>query len=205
MKALELNYASASLGAINDQFLQRMYLAARGEVFTTASAASNIRDHFRIYFPTNQAVEKSIGGPDCGGTISLSKKHYDAPTFPRECLRNYDSTRHGMLSHNKLLFARGVKNNGKPFAWVYTGSANMSESAWGMQKVLKQTGKVGSLSIRNWECGVVVPVPEQKLASVESNEGGIPPMSVFEGTIEVPFVHPGEAYGDELPWFFMSG
>lgn len=135
----------------------------------------------------------------------MSKKYYDAPTFPRECLRNYDSTRRGMLSHNKLLFARGVKKNGKPFAWVYTGSANMSESAWGMQKVLKKTGKVGSLSIRNWECGVVVPVPEQKLVSAELGEGCIPPMSVFEGTIEVPVVHPGEAYGDEQPWFFMSG
>ncbi|KAF1918565.1 tyrosyl-DNA phosphodiesterase domain-containing protein [Ampelomyces quisqualis] len=205
VKVIEIDYASASLGAINDQFLQRMYLAARGEPFTAASTVSNVRDHFRVYFPTDKAVEKSIGGRDCGGTISLCKKYYDAPTFPRECLRNYDSTRRGMLSHNKLLFARGIKNNGKPFAWVYTGSANMSESAWGMQKVLKKTGQVGSLSIRNWECGVVVPVPKQKILSLDSSDGKIPPMSVFDGTIEVPFVHPGEAYGDEQPWLFMSG
>jgi len=204
VRDIELDYAASSLGAINDTFLQRIYLAARGESFTTKSVGSNIHKHFRIYFPTNEAVQKSIGGPDCAGIISLGRQFYNAATFPRDCLRNYDSTRRGMLSHNKLLFARGIRKDGKPFAWVYVGSANISESAWGGQKVLK-SGQMGSLNIRNWECGVVIPVPSEKLADLKLADGKVPPMSVFEGTIEVPFVYPGEAYGNKQPWFFKPG
>jgi hypothetical protein len=105
-----------------------------------------------------------------------------------------------MLSHNKLLFVRGIKNDGKAFAWVYVGSANVSESAWGAQKVLK-SGELGSVNVRNWECGVVVPVAEEKMEGWKGSNGEVPPMSVFEGTVEVPFV-PGKGYGDDEPWFF---
>jgi hypothetical protein len=204
--AIELDYASASLGAINDNFLQRIYLAACGEHFNNPSTVTKARDHFRVYFPTNDTVQESIGGPDCGGIISLTKKYYNATTFPRECLRNYDSTRRRMLSHNKLLFARGVKNNGKPFAWVYVGSANMSESAWGFQRVLK-SGQMGSLSIRNWECGVIMPVPMERIADMSLPDGEVPPMTVFEGTIEVPFACPDQSYGeygDVQPWYRLG-
>lgn len=110
-----------------------------------------------------------------------------------------------MLSHNKLLFARGRKKDGKLFAWVYVGSANLSESAWGGQKVLKN-GSMGSLNIRNWECGVVVPVPEDSLAGLGVDGGDqVAPMSVFEGTVEVPFRYPGEGYQGQQPWFFQPG
>jgi hypothetical protein len=204
VKAIELDYASASLGAINDTFLQRLYLAARGEAFTTVSAAANAREHFRIYFPTDEAVKNSIGGPDSGGIISLTRQYYNAETFPRDCMRNYDSTRRGMLSHNKLLFARGIKKSGEAFAWVYVGSANLSESAWGGQKVLK-SGQMGSLNIRNWECGVVMPVANARITDLKLGAGEIPPMEVFAGTVEVPFVHPGQRYGDQQPWFFRVG
>jgi hypothetical protein len=202
---IELDYAASSLGAVNDNLLSRIYLAACGKPFTTTTAAvPKVRDHIRIYFPTNETVQKSEGGPDCAGIISLTRQYYNASTFPKECLRDYDSTRRGMLSHNKLLFARGRKKDGKAFAWVYVGSANISESAWGGQKVLK-SGKMGSLNIRNWECGVVMPVPDEKLQGLELGIGEVPPMSVFEGTIEIPFHFPGKEYGGRQPWFFRSG
>ncbi|CAO2651771.1 Nn.00g000540.m01.CDS01 [Neocucurbitaria sp. VM-36] len=204
VKEAELDYAASSLGAINDTLLQRLYLAACGEPFTADTKSSNVRNHIRIYFPTNETVEKSIGGPDCGGIISLTKQHYYASTFPKECLRDYDSTRRGMLSHNKLLFVRGRKKDGKAFAWVYIGSANISESAWGGQKVLK-SGKMGSLNIKNWECGVVMQVPDDKVAAVEMRDGTILSMNVFEGTIEVPFMCPGKSYEGRQPWFFRAG
>lgn len=103
-----------------------------------------------------------------------------------------------MLSHNKLLFARGVDANDEPFAWVYVGSANVSEAAWGGQKVGKGGG-LGGLNVRNWECGVVVRVVGQG-----EGERKVPDMSLFEDTIEVPFVVPGEEYGERGPWFFRE-
>ncbi|KAI4638687.1 hypothetical protein J4E93_009715 [Alternaria ventricosa] len=202
VERIELDYAASSLGSINDTFLSRIRLAACGKSFGTDTAPEpNLRDCFRIYFPTNDTVEKSMGGPDCAGIITLTRQAYNAPSFPRECMRDYDSMRRGMLSHNKLLFARGRKKNGKPFAWVYVGSANISESAWGGQKVLK-SGQMGSLNIRNWECGVVMPVPETKLQGLKQDD--VPPMSVFDGTIEVPFRVPADEYKGKQPWFFRS-
>ncbi|KAI4674861.1 uncharacterized protein J4E84_010302 [Alternaria hordeiaustralica] len=199
---IELDYAASSLGSINDAFLSRIRLAACGKSFGTDTATEpNVRDCFRIYFPTNDTVEKSMGGPDGAGIITLTRQTYNAPTFPKECMRDYDSMRRGMLSHNKLLFARGRGKNGKPFAWVYVGSANISESAWGGQKVLK-SGQMGSLNIRNWECGVVMPVPESELQGLKQDD--VPPMSVFDGTIEVPFRVPADEYKGKQPWFFRS-
>lgn len=205
VEQVELDYAASSLGAINDHLLSRIYLAACGKPFTPdTSTVPNIRDRIRIYFPTNETVKKSDGGPDCGGIISLTRQYYNAATFPRECLRNYESSRRGMLSHNKLLFVRGRKKDGNLFAWVYVGSANISESAWGSQKVLKN-GSMGALNIRNWECGVVVPVPDDRLTSLRLNSDEVAPMSVFQGTIEVPFRYPGEEYEGKQPWFFRPG
>ena len=202
---VELDYAASSLGAINDTFLSRIYLAACGRSFPEDNAAvPEVRNHIRMYFPTNETVEKSVGGPDCAGVISLKRQHYNASTFPRECLRDYDSTRRGMLSHNKLLFARGRKRGGRPFAWVYVGSANISESAWGGQKVLKG-GKTGALNVRNWECGVIVPVPDNKLEHLDLEDDAVPPMSVFDGTVELPFQLPGAKYEGRRPWFFSPG
>lgn len=204
VKHIELDYAASSLGAVNDTLLQRLHLAARGESFDNNTKIQDVRERTRIYFPSNDTVKKSFGGPDCGGIISLTRKYYNAPTFPRECLRDYDSTRRGMLSHNKLLFARGCHNDGRPFAWVYVGSANVSESAWGGQKVLK-SGQLGSLNIRNWECGIVMPVPPAAFGTSRLDGVEAPPMSVFEDTVEIPFRHPGARLDNKEPWFFMAG
>jgi hypothetical protein len=70
--------------------------------------------------------------------------------------------------------------------------------------VLK-SGKMGNLNIRNWECGIVVPIPDDKLEHLKLGEGEVPPMSVFEGTIEVPFRYPADKYEGKQPWFFRQG
>ncbi|KAF3049334.1 hypothetical protein E8E11_009741 [Didymella keratinophila] len=199
VKLIELDYTASSLGALDELFLKRIYCAAQGLPYSAMSKLTDPHDSIRIYYPAEDTVKSSIGGPDCAGVISLRKAHHDSPTFPLRCLRDYVSTRQGMLSHNKLLFARGQHVDGKPFAWVYVGSANMSESAWGVQKELK-SGKLGKLTLRNWECGVVVPVPSERMQGLKLGEREAPPMSVFEGTMEVPFQHPGEVYNGRKPW-----
>ena len=184
--------------------MKQVYLAACGRSpLSDAGKDINVLDRFRVYFPTKETVTNSTGGPDCGGIITLSRDFYNASTFPRQCLRDYQSTRPRLLSHNKLLFARGRKKDGTPIAWVYIGSANLTEAAWGMQKTLK-SGKEGSSLVRNWECGVVVPVPVENLKAADVPEGEIPPMSVFAGTVDVPFVYPGAEYGGREPWIFRS-
>jgi hypothetical protein len=87
--------------------------------------------------------------------------------------------------------------------------------------VKDKTTKQPKLNIRNWECGVVIPVVQATPASVSSKKevddrenavygrsgvfgAGPPSMKVFEGRVPVPMVVPGEEYGTERPWFYTE-
>jgi hypothetical protein len=187
---------------VKESFLKQLYAAASGRHSPDPKVPKDFLDKVSIYFPSSDTVETSNGGPDCGGIITLGGKDYNE-YFPKQCMREYKSTRTGVLSHNKILLVRGQKKNGKPLAWAYVGSANLSESAWGSQKILK-SGKEGKLNIRNWECGVVVPVPDEDLVDVDMQDGKLPPLDVFKNTLEIPWQRPGEQYGDKEPWFFRD-
>ncbi|KAI6789139.1 phospholipase D/nuclease [Hortaea werneckii] len=144
---------------------------------------SDVRKSLRIYFPTHETVTASSAG--AAGTICLNRKYFENLGFPRECFRDYISSRRGLLSHNKILFARGKRKIGsggaegegsvaaggdadgcRDVAWVYVGSANCSQSAWGNltvdRKSQKEKGGGGwKMNCRNWECGVLLPVPPE--------------------------------------------
>jgi hypothetical protein len=178
-KDLELDFAASSIGSLKEDYLRTFHAAARGEdlilAHSTASSKAKasffkkttdksrvddnvrIKDKLRIYFPTKNTVESSRAG--AAGTICLQRAWFEAATFPSEIFRDYVSTRPGMLSHSKIMCARGVSDNptadkiNSGVAWVYVGSANMSMSAWGT--VAKDSK--GKVSCRNWECGVLLP------------------------------------------------
>lgn len=186
---LEIDFAASSIGSLNDEQLEKFHAAARGidlverekanksqakanffkpatspKKSTISSPSTSIRDKLRIYFPTNGTVTSSRAG--AAGTICLNRDWYEKPTFPRQTFRDYKSTRSGLLSHNKILYARGKQTqkdgSKKDVAWAYVGSANMSESAWGKVSfdAKKKAWKIGC---RNWECGVLLPVSEAKI------------------------------------------
>jgi hypothetical protein len=167
---LHIDYAASSIGSLNDAFLKTIHNAARGEdatatpkslsgpapkPFQNTSSITNIRDLFRVYYPLHSTVTSSKAGS--AGTICLKSDWWRGPLFPRECFRDYVSKRPGVLSHNKLLYARGINANRQKVAWQYVGSANLSESAWGKLSWDKKK-KEWKLGCRNWECGVIIPV-----------------------------------------------
>jgi hypothetical protein len=176
---LYIDYAASSMGSLNDSFLTILHNAARGEdatatpkslsgpapkPFQNTISTTNIRDLFRIYYPLNSTVTSSQAGS--AGTICLKADWWRGPLFPRECFRDYRSKRSGVLSHNKILYARGVNDKGQKVAWRYVGSANLSESAWGKLSWDKKR-KEWKLGCRNWECGVIVPVDMEELTGDE--------------------------------------
>jgi hypothetical protein len=69
--------------------------------------------------------------------------------------------------------------------------------------------KKPKINCKNWECGVVLPVPARSAGQTLS---GIPPleeqvgMDVFEGTVPVPMKVPGNNLIESArePWFFME-
>lgn len=83
-------------------------------------------------------------------------------------------------------------------------------------KITKQP----KLNIRNWECGVVIPVMQARSSSMSSKEvddrenavhggsagfnAGRPGMEIFDGRVPVPMVVPGEEYGTKRPWFYAE-
>jgi hypothetical protein len=75
--------------------------------------------------------------------------------------------------------------------------------------VKDNTTKKAKINIRNWECGVVIPVPSSALPAETSTDAGARvadglDMSVFDGYIPVPVVIPGEEYQGRRPWFYSE-
>ena len=84
-------------------------------------------------------------------------------------------------------------------AWAYIGSANLSESAWGTLVTDQQTKQL-KLTCRNWECGVVVPVPEGSNGNGNGNGSGNDLAAIFQPTVPVPMEVPGREYEGRRPW-----
>lgn len=226
---LNIDFAASSMGSLKDEFLKNVHAAAKGEnMVERAEAATSkakssffqakksgpndhsIRDKVRLYFPTHDTVTSSTAGG--AGTICLNRKWFEDMTFPRRCFRDYISNRPGLLSHNKILYARGLRKAdaadgeestaGEKIAWAYVGSANMSESAWG-KLVYDRKEKKWKLNCKNWECGVLLPVSTDGVAT-EAGKDGVVGMEAFKDVVEPPFMYPGVEYEDREPWYFQE-
>jgi hypothetical protein len=170
-------------------------------------AAPSFPTYLRIYFPSTRTIARSLGGPTAAGTICFKRRSWEHAKFPRGVLRDCVAvpSRAGVLMHSKVMFVRfegEERKVGEHAGWVYVGSANASESAWGVVSEMgKGKGKKDFKTMcRNWECGIVVPVPVQ--------EGTMMGLEGFERVLPVPMVFPGESYEEnrELePWFFGKG
>ncbi|ETR97244.1 phospholipase D/nuclease [Trichoderma reesei RUT C-30] len=216
-------HCCASLGALNHEFIEAIYNACRGrdgiEDFKNKSGAASSRskaakkpdeaaskelqERFRIYFPTERTVAGSRGGRNAGGTICVQAKWWRSPTFPTELVRDVIA-RDRLLVHSKMIFVRRVGHDQttqqRP-GWAYVGSANLSESAWGRLSRDRST-KAIKMNCRNWECGVILPVPESKAVDMARAGGD---MAMFAGTVPVPMQVPGPAYASsDRPWFYTG-
>lgn len=125
---LHIDFVTSSVGSLNIDFLAKLYLAAQGDdgyteyqrqnpatrkarskagTAITNEATTNqkklhdeVRENFRIYFPTHDTVKSSKAG--FAGTICFQSKWYNSPAFPRQAMRDCKSTRAGLLMHNKV-------------------------------------------------------------------------------------------------------
>jgi len=211
-KDLQIDFTASSIGSLNDEYMRTMHAAARGKLNIGAKSSqlpsvpqTDIEDRFRVYYPTHETIKASKGGEDNGGTIWLSRNWFEGAKFPRSLFRDYQSVRRGLLSHNKIIYARGKKvtadGNERHIAWVYMGSSNMSESAWG-KVTFDRSRKEPKIGCRNWECGVLLPVSAEVLEKTSGAD--IPTMEVFKGLVDVPFKLPGEEYRGRDPWYYTE-
>ncbi|KAL8759091.1 MAG: hypothetical protein Q9184_003732 [Pyrenodesmia sp. 2 TL-2023] len=250
---LAIDYITSSVGSLNMDFLSTLYLAAQGDDgmkdYNWRNTAISKRDKtyaalqkqktdaqeklrkqveqgFRIYYPSQDTVKASKGGPQNGGTICFQRKWWESPTFPQDLMRDCRSRREGILMHNKIIYVHAqpttttTTSSPPPLqtpssppsnSWCYIGSANLSSSAWGNPLTRDRATKRPKLNCRNWECGVVVPLGHFAADSAggktevegQRTEG----LEGFEKAgVPVPIVWPGEDYEDgKRPWFGMGG
>lgn len=73
--------------------------------------------------------------------------------------------------------------------------------------VLDRTTAQPKLNCRNWECGVVIPIPEDPAAVDEnSSADGVQDLDrVFGDTVPVPMKLPAPEYGPgNKPWYYLE-
>lgn len=177
---VEIDIAASSIGALNDTQLETLQRAVRGrhiEAKSTSTAkgkqqqllyphdpmASPPSTGLRIVYPSIATVQNSKGGILAGGTLFCN--------FPSTTMHEYISRRGradrdgkgGPLSHSKIILVRSSSH-----AFVYVGSHNISQAAWG--KLERLVTKGIRCNANNWECGVVVPIRRLKAAKKEAIE-----------------------------------
>lgn len=73
--------------------------------------------------------------------------------------------------------------------------------------MVDRKSKAPKINLKNWECGVVIPVAARNVGATLSGalpEMGTPGFSVFQNTVPVPMETPGESMERKQPWFFME-
>ncbi|KAB8360945.1 hypothetical protein FH972_024677 [Carpinus fangiana] len=228
---MQVDYSASSIGSLTSDRAELMYRALKGTPATLPISAPSkkmasatdknnipIEDRFRVYYPSDDTVKASRGGPENGGTLFIADS-WNKPSFPIAMLRDGVSEREGLLSHSKIILVRTPRG-----AFAYTGSANFSQNAWGTI-TWDRTIKSPKLNCANWECGVLVRArkPDDEVEenidtesedgdlhgtskagkekSVDLDENGVVPMSAFKNILDVPFKVPGRHYSQGVePW-----
>lgn len=62
----------------------------------------NWKENMRVYYPSDETVRRSRGGPGNAGTICFSSKWWHNGKFPKSNMRDCVSVRQGLLMHNKV-------------------------------------------------------------------------------------------------------
>ncbi|KAJ7605912.1 tyrosyl-DNA phosphodiesterase-domain-containing protein [Roridomyces roridus] len=122
------------------------------------------RPKLKFVFPSYEDVANSngIGKSNLGSHINW-KDETPQLTRLRRIFHHYQSKDAGCLFHMKLILAlRAGQPNALPL-YMYIGSHNFSQSAWGNaveqkgERIQEKWGKLRIESMANTECGVVVP------------------------------------------------
>jgi Tyrosyl-DNA phosphodiesterase len=131
---IEVDFVTSSVGSLNEEFMRSIYVACQGDdglteyTLRTAktvparrvdgdgrelvqkNAGQSWRSHFRFYFPSQNTVDASNGGPGSAGTICFQQKWWEGTKFPRENMQDCVSVRAGLLMHNKVGWDPSVCN-----------------------------------------------------------------------------------------------
>jgi hypothetical protein len=171
---ISLGIVTSSLGSLNDQFLRSLYLIAQGdtglaeyslrvtkplpssvlnELEGRRRADENIshfwKDFFRFYYPSEETVKSSKGGPAYGGTICFNSRWWNGPKFPRSLILDCRSQRHGMLMHNKVNTVQACGSRG---SWLTVANLDLVRYLPECYQTDRAGYSLGERLGLRWEC-----------------------------------------------------
>ncbi len=207
--ALRLEVCAASVGNLSARWLDGFYDCALGRKYLEVAAAGgadcDVPD-LKLFFPTTGDVgAANEDARRAASNIGCHTRPWNrAPVAIKKIFHHYRSKDPGRLFHQKLIAAydpRGRSSSSAAAAapyYVYVGSANLSQSAWGAlepdKKGNEATCDLKLVKMTNYECGVVI---DGRLIT-DLLEAGTP--SWQEGI--VPYVQTTEPYDlrRDKPW-----
>ncbi|KAF8938401.1 tyrosyl-DNA phosphodiesterase-domain-containing protein [Dissophora ornata] len=233
---MEIEYQTSSLGKLNLRFLSEFHRASKGQP-VRARSRINVDERMpdiKIVFPTERHVQNSRLGELGAGTVCFQDQYWADPTYPRRVMHDFEcvGALRGSLMHSKIVLAKaipqpntiersasapgttaaGCEGGAKCAGWLYVGSANFTESAWGSVTSRKATAKSeGGLFIqmRNWEVGIVYVIETEEemeamadLARTQGTEHATDgSIQSFFGPLPVPYRRPLTPYtSSDRPW-----
>lgn len=193
-----LEVCAASIGNLTAKWLNGFNDCALGKsnINSDGSAVPAIR----LYYPSvGDVKEADATAQDAASNIGCHTRPWDhAPEAIKTLFHHYVSKDTGRLFHQKLILAYNPSDISAPPYYVYVGSANFSQSAWGALEYDRRgneaTCNMKLVKMTNFECGVVIP-------------GSLVDGLLEEGTEDwqsgiVPYVQSGKQYhlGKDRPW-----
>ncbi|KAE9366087.1 phospholipase D/nuclease [Stipitochalara longipes BDJ] len=197
---LGLEICAASIGKLNAKWLNGFYDCALGkETIEVAGDNCTVPD-LKLFYPSVGDVKKAHeSAQEAASNIGCHTRPWDdAPAGIKHLFHHYESKDTGRLFHQKLILAFNPHDTNAPPYYVYVGSANLSQSAWGAieqdKKANEATCNMKLVKLSNFECGVVIPghlIKGLLEPGTESWQSGI-----------VPYVQTGKRYDlpKDRPW-----
>ncbi|KAI0451009.1 tyrosyl-DNA phosphodiesterase I [Xylaria acuta] len=160
---LQLEVCTASVGNLSAKWLNGFYDCALGE--DTLQTHDGTRDvpKLKLFYPTTQDVKNADeAAQDAASNIGCHTRPWDtAPQDVKRVFHHYESKDRGKLFHQKFILAYNPRDTTQLPYYVYVGSANLSQSAWGALEHDKRGNELTSdkklIKLANFECGVLIP------------------------------------------------
>lgn len=205
---LRLEICAASIGNLSSKWLNGFNDCAVGKRdMKMASEGSSVPD-LHLFYPSVGDVK---GAQDtaqlAASNIGCHTRPWkDAPRAIQDIFHHYKSKDTGRLFHQKLILAYNPQKPTDLPYFVYAGSANLSQSAWGAleqdKKKNETTCDLKLVKMTNFECGVIVPGQLIKGLLEEGTENW------QEGIVPYDQTAPKYTLPKDRPWngkLFLSG
>lgn len=205
---LRLDLCAASIGRLTAKWLNSFNDCALGKGRIIADDENRPVPDIKLFYPTVGDV-KSADALSQGAASNIGCHIHpwsEAPAAIKRIFHHYQSKDTGKLFHQKLILAYNPQDADAAPYFVYIGSANLSQSAWGALEMDKKKNKATCdtklVKITNFECGVVVPgnlVKSLLEEGTPSWQSGIVPFEQTAAPYDLPKEKPWNGMCSPLP------